>query len=54
MWASEPPSTSVLDQGRKPLGYVDVARLKAKWEAGEAHPVGTRIVSLLPFALAEF
>ncbi|KAJ3481034.1 hypothetical protein NLI96_g7934 [Meripilus lineatus] len=31
----------VLDDNRKPLGYVDVARLKTKWEAGEANPVST-------------
>jgi len=28
----------VLDQKRKPLGYVDVSSLKEKWEAGEANP----------------
>ncbi|KAJ3558888.1 hypothetical protein NM688_g662 [Phlebia brevispora] len=28
----------VLDQHRKPLGYLDVAALKTKWEAGEANP----------------
>ncbi|GJE86657.1 cystathionine beta-synthase [Phanerochaete sordida] len=26
----------VLDRHRKPLGYIDVAALKKKWEAGEA------------------
>ncbi|KAJ7136046.1 hypothetical protein C8R44DRAFT_608887 [Mycena epipterygia] len=26
----------VLDRHRRPLGYIDVARLKAKWEAGNA------------------
>ena len=29
----------VLDRNRKPLGYLDVAALKQKWEAGEANPV---------------
>ncbi|KAI0315574.1 hypothetical protein OF83DRAFT_1061833 [Amylostereum chailletii] len=28
----------VLDRNRKPLGYVQVADLKKKWEAGEANP----------------
>lgn len=28
----------VLGRNRKPLGYVDVADLKAKWEAGDANP----------------
>ncbi|KAH9477956.1 Cystathionine beta-synthase [Psilocybe cubensis] len=28
----------VLDQSRRPLGYVDVAKLKQKWEAGQANP----------------
>ncbi|EKM56932.1 uncharacterized protein PHACADRAFT_254330 [Phanerochaete carnosa HHB-10118-sp] len=28
----------VLDRHRKPLGYIDVAGLKKKWEAGEASP----------------
>jgi len=28
----------VLDHRRKPVGYVDVASLKKKWEAGEAKP----------------
>ncbi|KAF8886528.1 hypothetical protein BD779DRAFT_1441608 [Infundibulicybe gibba] len=28
----------VLDRNRRPLGYVDVAQLKAKWEAGNANP----------------
>ncbi|KIJ14512.1 hypothetical protein PAXINDRAFT_100007 [Paxillus involutus ATCC 200175] len=28
----------VLDKHRKPLGYVDVAALKAKWQAGAANP----------------
>jgi hypothetical protein len=30
---------SVLDDQRKPLGYIDVAALKARWEAGGADPV---------------
>lgn len=30
---------SVLDKSRKPIGYIDVAVLKKKWEAGEASPV---------------
>ncbi|KII91190.1 hypothetical protein PLICRDRAFT_37892 [Plicaturopsis crispa FD-325 SS-3] len=28
----------VLDRERRPLGYVDVAALKSKWEAGQADP----------------
>jgi len=28
----------VLDRNRRPLGYVDVGKLKAKWEAGQANP----------------
>ncbi|KAF5351216.1 hypothetical protein D9756_008425 [Leucocoprinus leucothites] len=28
----------VLDKNRKPLGYIDVAQLKTKWEAGQADP----------------
>ncbi|EDR09738.1 uncharacterized protein LACBIDRAFT_319167 [Laccaria bicolor S238N-H82] len=28
----------VLDRNRRPLGYVDVARLKERWEAGNANP----------------
>ena len=30
---------SVLDRKRKLLGYIDVAALKAEWEAGQADPV---------------
>lgn len=34
-------SCSVLtSKGRRPLGYIDVPTLKAKWEAGEVNPVG--------------
>ena len=29
----------VLDKRRRPLGYVDVAKLKKTWEAGGADPV---------------
>ena len=29
----------VLDENRRPLGYLDVAQLKTKWEAGQANPV---------------
>lgn len=29
----------VLNWNRRPLGYVDVANLKEKWESGEAKPV---------------
>lgn len=32
-------SLRVLDRHRKPLGYLDVAALKGKWEAGQASPV---------------
>jgi len=28
----------VLDRSRKPLGYVDVVKLKGKWETGQANP----------------
>ncbi|KAI0341467.1 hypothetical protein BDW22DRAFT_1332682 [Trametopsis cervina] len=28
----------VLDRQRRPLGYIDVSALKAKWEGGEANP----------------
>ncbi|KAF5318666.1 hypothetical protein D9619_010761 [Psilocybe cf. subviscida] len=28
----------VLNRNRRPLGYVDVAKLKTQWEAGEANP----------------
>jgi len=30
---------SVLDRRRRPLGYVDVTKLKEIWEAGQANPV---------------
>lgn len=30
---------SVLDKNRRPLGYVDAAELKTKWQAGLASPV---------------
>jgi hypothetical protein len=30
---------SVLNKSRKPIGYLDVGALKAKWEAGQADPV---------------
>ncbi|KAG6909914.1 hypothetical protein DXG01_014434 [Tephrocybe rancida] len=30
----------VLDRHRRPVGYVDVANLKEKWEAGKADPNG--------------
>jgi len=32
---------SVLNKSRKPMGYLDVAALKQKWEAGDADPVRT-------------
>lgn len=32
-------SRSVLDKLKRPLGYVDAAELKAKWQAGYAKPV---------------
>ncbi|QRV88512.1 cystathionine beta-synthase [Ceratobasidium sp. AG-Ba] len=31
----------VLDTRRKPVGYIDVGRLKSKWEAGTANPSDT-------------
>ena len=33
---------SVLNSKRRPLGYIDVAALKAKWEAGFADPVSSQ------------
>lgn len=35
-------AASVLTRERRPLGYIDVAALKAKWEAGQADPVSSR------------
>lgn len=32
-------AASVLDRNRKLLGYIDVAALKTKWEAGNSNPV---------------
>lgn len=37
---------SVLNRDRRPLGYVDVAALKEKWEAGTASPVSIAIRSI--------
>ncbi len=37
----------MLDQKRKLLGYIDVAVLKSKWEAGDANPVSLRSYSEL-------
>ncbi|KXN85571.1 Cystathionine beta-synthase [Leucoagaricus sp. SymC.cos] len=34
----------VLDKNRKPLGYIDVAYLKEKWEAGQADPVRFSVI----------
>ncbi|KAK0445134.1 hypothetical protein EV421DRAFT_1902592 [Armillaria borealis] len=34
----------VLDRDRKPLGYLDVAKLKQEWEAGKANPVCLQFV----------
>ena len=47
-----PPSSlhshilSVLNTNRRPLGYVDVANLKEKWESSQANPVSP--LSLVP------
>ncbi|EAU81495.1 hypothetical protein CC1G_05325 [Coprinopsis cinerea okayama7 len=37
----------VLDRSRRPLGYIDVPRLKKKWEAGGASPCPSGYVSQL-------
>jgi hypothetical protein len=37
----------VLDGHRRPLGYIDVAALKAKWEAGAADPVPSLFLGVL-------
>lgn len=45
-----PPFTqflSVLDKNRRPLGYIDVAKLKEKWEAGQADPVRSPLLQSL-------
>jgi len=39
----------VLDRHRKPVGYVDVAKLKEKWEAGKANPSDTVAVYMTKF-----
>ncbi|KZT70491.1 hypothetical protein DAEQUDRAFT_810657 [Daedalea quercina L-15889] len=39
----------VLDRHRKPLGYLDVAALKEKWEAGQAAPDDRVIRHLMKF-----
>ncbi|OBZ77488.1 Cystathionine beta-synthase [Grifola frondosa] len=39
----------VLDKNRKPLGYLDVATLKTKWEAGMANPDDKVIVYMTKF-----
>ncbi|KAH9835246.1 uncharacterized protein C8Q71DRAFT_858896 [Rhodofomes roseus] len=39
----------VLDRHRKPLGYLDVAALKEKWEAGQAAPDDRVIIHLTKF-----
>ena len=36
--AYDPPIFRSIAKNRKPLGYIDVALLKKKWEAGEAEP----------------
>jgi hypothetical protein len=38
---------SVLDRNRKPVGYVDVVRLKEKWEGGNANPVRLYFVFMI-------
>lgn len=46
--------TSVLDKNRKPLGYLDVAALKQKWEAGQLDPVSvpqSRFKHILKYSL---
>lgn len=32
-------------KGRRPLGYIDVPTLKAKWEGGEVNPVRLKLGS---------
>ncbi|KAL0958383.1 hypothetical protein HGRIS_000525 [Hohenbuehelia grisea] len=39
----------VLDRNRRPLGYVDVARLKERWEAGSADPRDTVVKYMTRF-----
>lgn len=41
--------TRILTEKRKPLGYLDVAGLKAKWEAGQVDPVIVSSVNTLFF-----
>ncbi|TFY65872.1 hypothetical protein EVG20_g5207 [Dentipellis fragilis] len=39
----------VLDRKRKPLGYLDVPKLKSKWEAGELNPSDPVSASMTKF-----
>lgn len=38
---------SVLNRNRRPLGYVDVAKLKKVWESGKANPVRSNFAFML-------
>ncbi|KAG8947161.1 hypothetical protein FRC03_001179 [Tulasnella sp. 419] len=40
---------SVLSKERKPLGYVDVSALKAKWEANQANPDDSIMSHIIKF-----
>ncbi|KIJ63142.1 hypothetical protein HYDPIDRAFT_113716 [Hydnomerulius pinastri MD-312] len=39
----------VLDKDRRPLGYVDVSSLKARWEAGTANPTDSVVKYMTKF-----
>lgn len=43
-------TVSVLDRRRRPVGYVDVATLKEKWEANEADPVSRYTFDSITYA----
>lgn len=47
MYGSSQYLCRILDQGRRPLGYLDVQALKKKWEAGEANAVSTQPTDLV-------
>ncbi|KAL9709898.1 hypothetical protein Ac2012v2_006956 [Leucoagaricus gongylophorus] len=36
----------VLNKNRKPLGYIDVTKLKEKWEARQADPVSSSLAPI--------
>ncbi|KAL5514346.1 hypothetical protein ACEPAG_2434 [Sanghuangporus baumii] len=39
----------ILSKQRKPVGYIDVAKLKVKWEAGEADPTDSVVKYMTKF-----